>query len=31
MVRCDQFAKARKPLPANYMAADYVDVEAVVR
>jgi hypothetical protein len=30
MVRCDQFAKARKPLPPNYMAADYADVEAVV-
>jgi hypothetical protein len=30
MVRCDQFAKARKPLPPNYMPADYVDVEAVV-
>jgi len=30
MVRCDQFAKARKPLPPNYMAPDYVDVEAVV-
>ena len=30
MVRCDQFAKARKPLPPNYMAADYVDVQAVV-
>ncbi len=29
-VRCDQFQTARKPLPPNYMAADYVDVEAVV-
>ena len=30
MVRCDQFKTARKPLPANYLAPDYVDVEAVV-
>ena len=29
-VRCDQFRTARKPLPPNYLAADYVDVEAVV-
>ncbi len=29
-VRCDQFEKARKPLPPNYLAADYVDVQAVV-
>ena len=30
LVRCDQFAKARKPVPPNYIPADYVDVEAVV-
>jgi hypothetical protein len=30
LVRCDQFRMARKPLPPNYMPADYVDVEAVV-
>jgi hypothetical protein len=30
LVRCDQFQTARKPLPPNYMAPDYVDVEAVV-
>lgn len=30
MVRCDQFHKARKALPPNYMPPDYVDVEAVV-
>jgi hypothetical protein len=30
LVRCDQFKTARKPLPPNYMAPDYVDVEAVV-
>lgn len=29
-VRCDQFQKGRKPLPPNYLAADYVDVAAVV-
>jgi len=29
-VRCDQFRIARKPLPPNYLARDYVDVEAVV-
>lgn len=29
-VRCDQFRKGRKPLPPNYLAPDYVDVEAVV-
>ena len=29
-VRCDQFKTARKPLPANHSAPDYVDVEAVV-
>ena len=30
LVRCDQFLKARKPLPPNYVPPDYVDVEAVV-
>lgn len=30
LVRCDQFQTAKKPLPSNYMAPDYVDVEAVV-
>ena len=30
LVRCDQFQAARKPLPPNYVAADYVDVGAVV-
>jgi len=30
LVRCDQFQTARKPLPANYMPPDYVDVQAVV-
>jgi hypothetical protein len=30
LVRCDQFQTARKPLPPNYVAADYVDVGAVV-
>jgi hypothetical protein len=30
LVRCDQFQTARKPLPPNYLAPDYVDVEAVV-
>ena len=29
-VRCDQFQTARKPLPPNYLAPDYVDVQAVV-
>ncbi len=29
-VRCDQFQTGRKPLPPNYLAPDYVDVEAVV-
>jgi hypothetical protein len=29
-VRCDQFQTARKPLPPNYVAPDYVDVGAVV-
>jgi hypothetical protein len=29
-VRCDQFEIARKPLPSNYMHADFQDVEAVV-
>lgn len=29
-VRCDQFAIARRPVPDNYMHADYKDVEAVV-
>ena len=29
-VRCDQFKIARKPLPTNYLAPDYVDVQAVV-
>jgi hypothetical protein len=29
-VRCDQFAIARKPVPADYIHADYKDVEAVV-
>ena len=29
-VRCDQFQTTRKPLPPNYVAPDYVDVEAVV-
>jgi hypothetical protein len=29
-VRCDQFKIARKPLPPNYLAPDYVDVQAVV-
>lgn len=28
-VRCDQFARARQPLPANYMHPDFKDVEAV--
>lgn len=29
-VRCDQFAIAKKPLPANYIHADFKDVDAVV-
>ncbi|MBT8400807.1 MAG: hypothetical protein KJO98_10040 [Rhodothermia bacterium] len=29
-VQCDQFEVARKPLPANYIPADFKDVEAVV-
>jgi len=29
-VRCDQFERGRKPVPPNYVAADYVDVGAVV-
>jgi hypothetical protein len=28
-VRCDLFARARQPVPANYMHADFKDVEAV--
>lgn len=28
-VRCDQFERARKPLPANYMPPDYTNVDAV--
>lgn len=28
-VRCDQFELARKPVPVNYMHADFKDVEAV--
>lgn len=28
-VRCDQYEIARRPLPPNYMPADYQDVEAV--
>jgi hypothetical protein len=28
-VRCDQFAIARKPVPADYLNADFRDVEAV--
>ena len=28
-VRCDQFERAKKPLPANYMHPDYKDVDAV--
>jgi hypothetical protein len=30
LVRCDQFERARKPVPANYVHPDYQDVEAVV-
>jgi len=29
-VRCDQFQRGRRPLPPNYLAPDYVDVQAVV-
>ena len=29
-VRCDQFQIAKKPLPSNYVHADYRDVDAVV-
>jgi hypothetical protein len=29
-VRCDQFEIGRRPVPANYMHADFKDVEAVV-
>lgn len=29
LVRCDQFAQAIKPVPANYMHPDYVNVGAV--
>ncbi len=29
-VRCDQFQIGKKPLPANYIHADYHDVDAVV-
>ncbi|MDX1396169.1 MAG: hypothetical protein R3195_17440 [Gemmatimonadota bacterium] len=28
-VRCDQFERATKPLPPNYVASDYQDVQAV--
>jgi len=28
-VRCDQFERARKPLPTNYMPPDYQNVDAV--
>ncbi len=30
LMRCDQFAAARKPLPSNYIHPDFKDVEAVV-
>jgi hypothetical protein len=30
LMRCDQFAIARKPVPANYMHPDFKDVEGVV-
>jgi hypothetical protein len=30
MVRCDQFKIGKKPLPPNYMHADFRDVDAVV-
>ena len=30
LVRCDQFKIAKKPLPPNYMQADFRDVDAVV-
>jgi hypothetical protein len=29
-IRCDQFVRARKPVPANYMHPDFKDVEAAV-
>lgn len=29
-MRCDQYERARKPLPANYMHPDYKDVDAVI-
>ena len=29
-VRCDQFARAKKPVPANYVHPDFHDVDAVV-
>lgn len=29
-VRCDQFERGKKPLPADYMHSDYKDVDAVV-
>lgn len=28
-IRCDQFERARKPLPSNYAPPDYVNVDAV--
>lgn len=30
LVRCDQFERGRRPVPAHYMHPDYKDVEAVV-
>jgi hypothetical protein len=30
LVRCDQFQTAKKPVPANYVPADFRDVDAVV-
>lgn len=30
MLRCDQFERARRPLPSNYMHPDFSDVEAAV-
>lgn len=29
-IQCDQFERARKPVPANYVHSDFKDVEAVV-
>lgn len=29
LIRCDQFEMGRKPVPSNYVAADYVNVDAV--